>query len=126
MDRIEWIILITRKYSETKKFYHEILDLPIVRDVPEEEFTQFKLENCYLAIYGEKFVAQIVPNQKLTTGGGAIYTFKETSNVDQLYKELIPKGVIFIKPPQTQPWGQRTAYFSDPDGHIWEIQEWVK
>jgi len=26
----------------------------------------------------------------------------------------------------TQAWGQRTAYFGDPDGHLWEIQEWIK
>ncbi len=36
------------------------------------------------------------------------------------------KKMRLIKPPMTQPWGQRTAYSTDPDGHIWELQQWVK
>ena len=33
--------------------------------------------------------------------------------------------IAFIKEPITHSWGQRTAYFTDPDGHIWEIQQWL-
>ena len=28
-----------------------------------------------------------------------------------------------LKPPTTQPWGLRTAYFADPEGNLWEINQ---
>ena len=42
-------------------------------------------------------------------------------NVDTVYAELTAKGVAFIKPPISQPWGRRTAYFADPEGNLWEL-----
>jgi len=34
---------------------------------------------------------------------------------------LQAKGVAFVKPPTSQPWGLRTAHFVDPEGNLWEI-----
>jgi lactoylglutathione lyase len=47
-------------------------------------------------------------------------------NVDKEYEELNAKGVRFLKTPETHPWGQRIAYFEDPEGHIWEISTFLK
>lgn len=123
--KVEWIILVTDKYLESKNFYQNILGFPIERDMPEEEFTQFKLMNCFLAIYGRKQISKLLGKEIIEKPGGAIYTFAETDNIDKQYQELKDKGVNFIVEPKTQPWGQRTAYFTDPDGHIWEIQQWT-
>lgn len=124
MKQLEWIILKTNNYALSKRFYGEILGLAIVRDTPEEEFTQFKLDNCFLAIYGSKYFKQLT-GVKIGTPGSAIYTFSQVSDVDSEIADLEARGVSVIKAPETQPWGQRTAYFTDPDGHIWEIQKWV-
>ncbi len=125
MNKIEWIILITDNYQKSKAFYQDLLGLSVKRVSDAEEFVQFKLGNCFLALYGRKAVSKLLPKKFLHSSGGAIYTWAESENIDQLYKELLAKGVTFIKSPATQPWGQRTAYFTDPDGHIWEIQKWV-
>ncbi|MEK7118926.1 MAG: VOC family protein [Patescibacteria group bacterium] len=124
--RVEWIILVTKSYKAMKAFYAESLAFPIKRDVPDEEFTQFKLKNCNLAIYGKQFVEKLLGKKNMGTPGGAIYSFGESDNIDLLYQQLRDKGVQFMKAPETQPWGQRTAYFTDPDGNIWEIQQWIK
>jgi uncharacterized glyoxalase superfamily protein PhnB len=42
-------------------------------------------------------------------------------DVDAVYKVLSAKGVAFIKPPISQPWGRRTAYFADPEGNLREL-----
>lgn len=125
-SKIEWIILITDNYKNSYTFYKEVLDLEVEREVPEEEFCQFTLQNCFLAIYGRKAIEQLVGREFIKTSGGAIYTFGESEDIDKDYKNLRQKGVNFIKPPTTQTWGQRTAYFTDPDGHLWEVQQWVK
>lgn len=123
---VEWIILITNNYDNMKAFYKTTLGLPVVRDLPEEEFTQFQLKNCYLAIYGKRFVQKLVGETRIGGPGGAIYTLGESKDIDREYKQLKADGVQFIQEPKTQPWGQRTAYFTDPDGNIWEIQQWMK
>lgn len=84
------------------------------------------MDNCYLAIYGRKEVEKLIGKKYLKKPSSAIYTFGEIDDVNKTYKELKREGVKFIKKPTTQPWGQRTAYFLDPDGHIWEIQKWKK
>ena len=38
------------KLQSMKTFYKNVLELPIERDIPEEQFTQFKMENCFLTI----------------------------------------------------------------------------
>lgn len=126
MTSIEWIIFVTENYDTMKSFYRDSLTLPIERDVPEEQFTQFKTDNCFVAIYGKQFVEKLLSKPVAGTPGSTIYSFGKSKDVDTDYQQLKAKGVQFIKIPQTQPWGQRTAYFTDPDGNIWEIQQWIK
>ncbi len=123
---LEWLILVTDHYQKSRTFYHEILGLEVIREARGEEFTQFKLDNCYLAIYGRKQVEKLIGKKFVGKSGGAIYSFKEVKNIDKYYQTLKDKGLKFIKKPTIQPWGQRTAYFLDPDNNIWEIQEWIR
>jgi uncharacterized glyoxalase superfamily protein PhnB len=41
-------------------------------------------------------------------------------NVDALCAELTARGVA-VNGPADRPWGMRTATFTDPAGHLWEI-----
>jgi uncharacterized glyoxalase superfamily protein PhnB len=43
------------------------------------------------------------------------------NDVDAMCAELTPRGVQLLNGPIDRPWGVRTATFSDPAGHIWEI-----
>ncbi len=42
-------------------------------------------------------------------------------DTDAYCGELVRRGVKLLNGPMTRPWGPRTASFSDPDGHVWEI-----
>ncbi|HSD51896.1 MAG TPA: VOC family protein [Candidatus Methylomirabilis sp.] len=42
-------------------------------------------------------------------------------DVDRIHRDLSGRGVSFLGSPQNRPWGQRTAYFQDPEGHLIEI-----
>ena len=37
--------------------------------------------------------------------------------------ELGTRGVVLLNGPMNREWGMRTASFTDPDGHIWEIAQ---
>ncbi len=41
--------------------------------------------------------------------------------VDAIYAEIVAKGATPIRAPADMPWGQRTAFFADPDGNIHEL-----
>jgi uncharacterized glyoxalase superfamily protein PhnB len=45
-------------------------------------------------------------------------------DVDTICAELAARGVELLSGPMDRPWGIRTASFSDPDGHLWEIAKW--
>jgi len=123
---IEWIILVTDHFKASYTFYKDTLGFTVVRETQKEEFCQFSLEHGFLAIYGRTAMEKLVGKEHIKTAGGAIYTFAESEDIDRQYEDLKRKGVVFLTQPTTQPWGQRTAYFADPDGHIWEIQQWIK
>lgn len=54
-------------------------------------------------------------------GGHRVLLCLGVEDVDATYNELTAKGVTFIKPPKSQAWGRRTAYFADPEGNLWEL-----
>ena len=53
-------------------------------------------------------------------GSRMVFTI-EVEDVDTLCAELTSRGVVLLNGPMDRPWGIRTASFSDPSGHIWEI-----
>lgn len=42
-------------------------------------------------------------------------------DVDRELAQVLEKGATLLTPPADTPWGGRTAYFADLDGHPWEI-----
>jgi len=42
-------------------------------------------------------------------------------DVDAAYAELVAAGADAVTSPRDRPWGQRTAYVADPDGHLIEL-----
>jgi len=49
------------------------------------------------------------------------FPLKSPEDVDQAYREITKSGAKPIKAPKNMPWGQRTAFFADPDGNIHEL-----
>ena len=45
----------------------------------------------------------------------------EVDDVDAMCAEMAKRGVELLNGPMDRPWGIRTASFTDPGGHIWEI-----
>ena len=57
---------------------------------------------------------------------GARFQFTiEVEDVDEMCAELTSRGVQLLNGPMDRPWGIRTASFTDPGGHIWEIAKQI-
>ena len=46
--------------------------------------------------------------------------------VDKTFDEVVSKGATPVMKPTTEEWGQRTCYFSDPEGNLIEIGSFNK
>ena len=44
-------------------------------------------------------------------------------DTDAVCAELKSRGIELLNGPMDREWGVRTASFTDPDGHIWEIAQ---
>lgn len=43
------------------------------------------------------------------------------AKVDEIFSRLCSAGVTIVKEPVRANWGGYSGYFSDPEGHLWEV-----
>jgi catechol 2,3-dioxygenase-like lactoylglutathione lyase family enzyme len=118
--------LIVRDLAASTAFYRDTLGLQLDDSGPE--FAMFKVGDLYFFLQEATSVAQMMSEEPLdlNLGGGARSLFAvSVDDVDTMYADLKAKGIQVLRPPTDQPWGLRTAYFTDPDGNYWEIHRAV-
>lgn len=55
-------------------------------------------------------------------GGIALaHNVRTKDGVDATIAEAERAGARVVKPAEDAPWGGRSGYFADPDGHLWEV-----
>lgn len=117
------IILFVDDLQRSRAFYHDVLALgvqfedddSIGFEVKGLAFIVLQVDRASLQLQGE-------PTSTPATGATAFLT-TFTDAVDALHADLVERGVDFFQGPTDQPWGMRTAYFKDPDGHVWELAQ---
>ena len=43
------------------------------------------------------------------------------AEVDAAFERIAAAGGTIVKPARVTDWGGYSGYFSDPDGHLWEV-----
>jgi len=117
------IILFAEDLQRSRAFYHELLGLDV--EFEDDESVGFKIEGLgFIVLQVDRARVQLLGEPTTTPRTGAtafLTTF--TDDVDALQADLAERGIGFFQTPTDQPWGMRTAYFKDPDGHVWEIAQ---
>ncbi len=54
-------------------------------------------------------------------GFALAHNVRSTKDVDAIFSRLRDKGATILKEPEHVFWGGYSGYFSDPDGHAWEV-----
>jgi catechol 2,3-dioxygenase-like lactoylglutathione lyase family enzyme len=49
------------------------------------------------------------------------HNVREKADVEQVIAEAERAGAHVVKLAEDAPWGGRSGYFTDPDGHLWEV-----
>jgi hypothetical protein len=84
----------------------------------------FQLNGILLGLYGWEPLAEDagVPAKGEGFRGVALaYNTRSKEEVDAVFEALKEKGVTIVKTPEEVFWGGYSGYFSDPEGHLWEV-----
>ena len=109
--------------ERAKAFYANAFQAKQIHE--DEHSVVFQFENMMIVLLDESQAPELIEPQPVGSGTRAQYTIWFDS-CDAATEELRGRGIEFLNGPQDRPWGQRTSVFSDPDGHTWEIAQWLK
>jgi len=57
-------------------------------------------------------------------GQGTLLAFV-VEGLDAEFERIAAAGATVVTPPETEPWGERFCQFSDDNGLVWQLVEWV-
>ncbi len=110
-------VIITHRFETLREFYRLVLQAE--PRVFSDDYLEFQLQGAALGLFKEEGMARIAPGAMRGGANASLMLEFEVADVDQEYARLqkIP-GLVMVMPPTTFPWGHRTLYFRDPDGHL--------
>ncbi|MFT3749024.1 MAG: VOC family protein [Agriterribacter sp.] len=122
---IHHIAIICSDYERSKKFYTEILELSIIREVYREARNSYKLD---LAL-NDHYIIELFsfpdppPRPSGPESCGLRHLAFEVTNVEEVKEKLALKGIA-AEPVRTDEYtGKKFTFFADPDGLPLEIYE---
>ena len=109
------ICLVTGDVLRLTAFYQAAL---CVQAEGDAEHAEIIMDGASLAIFSDKGMEGMAPGSMQTAGSGRVTLGFEVEDVDAEYERIKALHVEFVMPPTTHPWGLRSFWFRDPDGHI--------
>lgn len=115
------ITLFVEDLGAAKQFYEKVFGLPVVFE--DADSAVFKIGTTLINLLKSTAAIELIePAAVASREAGSRHVFTiEVDDVDAMCAELTARGVKLLNGPTDRPWGIRTACFSDPGGHIWEI-----
>jgi len=110
------IRLITDDVDGLVRFYERITDLSLVRTTAD--FAELKTPSCTLAIAHSRTMALFGAGAAHPADNHTAIIEFRVADVDQEYAKLKDLVGDFVQEPTTQPWGNRSLLFRDPDGNL--------
>lgn len=115
------VTLFVDDLEATKQFYLDVFGVPLVHE--DEHSAAFKFSNMIVNLLVSIEAPELIgPASVAPEGAGSRMQLTiQVDDVDATCAELARRNVTLVNGPMDRPWGIRTAAFSDPGGHIWEI-----
>ena len=115
------ITLFVEDLAAAKEFYLKVFGLPVVFEDDASAVFKFgaTLVNLLTATAARELIEPAVVGSR--EAGARVQFTIEVDDVDVMCARLSRSGVALLNGPLDRPWGIRTASFTDPGGHIWEI-----
>jgi lactoylglutathione lyase len=117
-----YVVLFVEDFDRALAFYTDKVGLPV--RLRADGYVEFAVEGAKFALLARSRVPELVGQAHAGRPAPGAHEGTVTvlvEDVDRTHREMVGRGVPFLGPPQDRSWGQRTAYFHDPDGHLIEI-----
>ena len=119
---ISAITLFVEDLAAAKQFYQQVFSLPLIFEDPNSAV--FDFGSTIINLLDISAAPELIEPAVAAGPAGSRQVFTITvADVDAVAADLIARGVALLNGPVDRPWGIRTASFSDPAGHIWEIAQ---
>lgn len=118
----DYVVLVVDDVDRALGFYVGLLGLPLGhRSGP---YAQLDTGATRVALYQRAAMAATLGVERLDPPDPRAPGFElgfKVDDVDVAYAQLTAAGAAAVSAPADRPWGQRTAYVRDPDGHLVEL-----
>jgi catechol 2,3-dioxygenase-like lactoylglutathione lyase family enzyme len=121
--KIDAITLFVEDLDRSKLFYQDVFGLSVFFE--DQNSAVFKFENTLINLLKTYAAGGLIEPGVIAdpaAGSRAVFTIP-VDDVDAACAELKARGVELLNGPMDRAWGVRTASFTDPGGHIWEIAQ---
>ena len=122
MKVISVVTLGVSDLDESTSFYERIGYVKSKKS--SKTITFFRTGGTTFALYPRGLLAEDV-NVNSEGSGFRGFTLainlRSKEEVDSFFEEVVRAGATPVKRPQKVFWGGYSSYFSDPDGHLWEV-----
>ncbi len=117
------ITLFVEDPERSKTFYRDVFGLPVAFE--DKNSVAFKFGNLLVNLLKQQEAHGLIePAAVAGREAGSRFQFSIwVDDADSVCSELRKRGVELLNGPVNRTWGMRTASFTDPDGHIWEIAQ---
>jgi catechol 2,3-dioxygenase-like lactoylglutathione lyase family enzyme len=121
---IRAITLFVEDLQASKRFYRDVFGLPITFE--DESSAVFDFGNTLINLLKISEAHELIAPATVASheAGSRMQFTLLVDDVDAASADLTARGVELLNGPIDRPWGLRTASFSDPAGHVWEITKW--
>jgi len=123
VTNISAMSLFVEDLPAAKAFYQDIFAVPVVYE--DDVAVVVKFDNLVLNLLKATQAHTLIdPGVVAGPESGSRFQFSIwVDDVDAVCADLEKRGVTLLTHPTNRTWGMRTATFTDPAGHSWEIAQ---
>jgi lactoylglutathione lyase len=123
LNSIGAVTLFVDDPIHSKLWYQRVFEAPSIHE--DDVSAVVEMDNTIINLLQRTEAPELIsPATVAVANSGSSFQFTIwVDDVDQAFDTLLGRGVEFLNGPIDRDWGQRTACFADPDGHIWEIAQ---
>jgi lactoylglutathione lyase len=123
-SKIALLTILTDYVPDMVNFYIRVLGFK--EKLNMDKYVELENEGVRFAICDREIMLKATQNREyLKTPNGQAFELAfpcdTPDDVDRSYEFIVANGAKPIQPPASMEWGQRTAFFADPDGNIHEL-----
>lgn len=110
------IRIITEDVDRIVSFYEKATGQAAKRST--DDFAEIITPVGTIALASVRTVGPLGANAPRPAANQSVIIEFRVEDVDRAYENLKPYGIEFVTEPVTQPWGNRSLLFRDPDGNL--------